>query len=77
MFQSRFEADFTIEKLELVLGSIRQDLLSSSIIPWLRDDFIPFVVKVLPQGQVSISFGLYHGVATDLLELMKASERFV
>ena len=39
-------------KLEVVLGSIGQDMQSSMIIPWLRDDFIPFVVKVLPQGQV-------------------------
>ncbi|XP_078352521.1 kinetochore-associated protein 1-like isoform X2 [Oculina patagonica] len=48
--QSQFIAQFSIEKLESLLGSISQGLPSSTIIPWLQDDLVPFVSKVLPQG---------------------------
>ncbi|XP_015749862.1 PREDICTED: kinetochore-associated protein 1-like [Acropora digitifera] len=48
--QTQFRAQFTEEKLETLLASINQGLPSSAIIPWLQDDLVPFVSKVLPQG---------------------------
>ncbi|KAJ7374444.1 Kinetochore-associated protein 1 [Desmophyllum pertusum] len=48
--QSQFIPQFSVEKLESLLGSICQGLPSSTIIPWLQDDLVPFVSKVLPQG---------------------------
>lgn len=51
--QTQFRPQFTEEKLETLLGSINQGLPSSAIVPWLQDDIVPFVSKVLPQGLVS------------------------
>ncbi|XP_074632538.1 kinetochore-associated protein 1-like [Acropora palmata] len=48
--QTQFRPQFTEEKLETLLASINQGLPSSAIIPWLQDDLVPFVSKVLPQG---------------------------
>ncbi|XP_068682913.1 kinetochore-associated protein 1-like isoform X1 [Montipora foliosa] len=48
--QTQFIPQFTEGKLESLLGSISQALPSSTIIPWLQDDLVPFVSKVLPQG---------------------------
>lgn len=53
VWQSQFIPQFSVEKLESLLGSICQGLPSSTIIPWLQDDLVPFVSKVLPQGLVS------------------------
>lgn len=53
VWQSQFVTHFTEEKLESLLGSISHGLPSSAIIPWLQDDLVPFVSKVLPQGLVS------------------------
>lgn len=61
LWQSQFVPQFTEEKLESLLGSISQGLPSSAIIPWLQDDLVPFVSKVLPQGLVGgISMNLFH-----------------
>ena len=52
MLQSQFIPQFSEENLESLLGSISEGLPSSVIIPWLQDDLVPFVSKVLPQGLV-------------------------
>ena len=52
-WQSQFVDQFSVEKLESLLGSISPGLPSRSIIPWLQDDLVPFVSKVEPQGLVS------------------------
>lgn len=52
MLQSQFIPQFSEENLESLLGSISEGLPSSMIIPWLQDDLVPFVSKVLPQGLV-------------------------
>ena len=52
MLQSQFVPQFSEESLESLLGSISESLPSSMIIPWLQDDLVPFVSKVLPQGLV-------------------------
>ena len=52
IWQSQLIPHFSEQKLESLLGSISQGLPSSTIIPWLRDDLVPFVSKVLPQGLV-------------------------
>ena len=62
VWQSQFIAQFSIEKLESLLGSISQGLPSSTIIPWLQDDLVPFVSKVLPQGLVSLTVQIYKGL---------------
>lgn len=60
MLQSQFIPQFSEENLESLLGSISEGLPSSTIIPWLQDDLVPFVSKVLPQGLVRT---LLHGQA--------------
>ena len=52
MLQSQFVPQFSEENMESLLGSISESLPSSMIIPWLQDDLVPFVSKVLPQGLV-------------------------
>ena len=56
MLQSQFVPQFSEENLESLLGSISESLPSSMIIPWLQDDLVPFVSKVLPQGLVCTSY---------------------
>lgn len=56
MLQSQFIPQFSEENLESLLGSISESLPSSMIIPWLQDDLVPFVSKVLPQGLVCTSY---------------------
>ena len=56
MLQSQFVSQFSEENLESLLGSISESLPSSMIIPWLQDDLVPFVSKVLPQGLVCTSY---------------------
>ena len=56
MLQSQFIPQFSEENLESLLGSICEGLPSSMIIPWLQDDLVPFVSKVLPQGLVCTSY---------------------
>ena len=61
MLQSQFIPQFSEENLESLLGSISEGLPSSMIIPWLQDDLVPFVSKVLPQGLVCTSlFSCYY-----------------
>lgn len=45
------EFKFTYPKLEQILHSISPSTPSCKIIPWLREDFVPFVLTMLPEGQ--------------------------
>ena len=56
LLQSQFIPQFSEENLESLLGSISESLPSTMIIPWLQDDLVPFVSKVLPQGLVCTSY---------------------
>ncbi|RMX40569.1 hypothetical protein pdam_00016563, partial [Pocillopora damicornis] len=48
--QSHFVTQFSMEKLESLIGSIPEDLHSSIVIPWLQDDLVPFISKAFPSG---------------------------
>lgn len=48
--------------MEEILHSIHPRTPSSKIIPWLREDFVPYVLTVLPEGQVSLDFILRQSV---------------
>ena len=41
---TEFEIDFSCEKLQKLLASVRSDLPSSSIVSWLKSYLVPFVV---------------------------------
>eukprot|EP00111_Clytia_hemisphaerica_P002309 TCONS_00006511-protein len=49
--QSEFESKFTIPKLEQILHAIPKCAPSRKLIPWLRQDFVPFVLTIMPDGQ--------------------------
>ena len=53
LLQSHFVTQFSMEKLESLIGSIPEDLHSSIVIPWLQDDLVPFISKAFPSGLVS------------------------
>ena len=53
LLQSHFVTQFSMEKLESLIGSIPEDLRSSIVIPWLQDDLVPFISKAFPSGLVS------------------------
>eukprot|EP00794_Sanderia_malayensis_P020311 gene20311-22310_t len=53
--QSELEPGFTLEKLETLLRSIPESVPSSKIIQWLRQDFVPFVLTKLPDGQMMLA----------------------
>ncbi|CAH1264282.1 KNTC1 [Branchiostoma lanceolatum] len=53
--QAEFEARFTVEWLKRVLQSITDNVLSDLILPWLRGDFVPFVLRVLPEGRAVLA----------------------
>eukprot|EP00795_Rhopilema_esculentum_P003310 gene3310-1645_t len=52
--QSELEAVFTSAKLEPLLSSIPESTPSSKIIKWLKEDFVPFVLTKVPDGQVQL-----------------------
>ncbi|XP_048586472.1 kinetochore-associated protein 1 isoform X2 [Nematostella vectensis] len=54
--QSEFEA--SMGKLNALLMSIPQDLTSSLLLPWLRDDLVPFVLRRLPKGTDNLALWL-------------------
>ena len=41
-----------MDKLRIFLASIPDNIPSTKIIQWLREDFVPFVFTKLPEGQV-------------------------
>lgn len=49
--QNEFESDFDMKELNAVLNSIPDNTPSGKLIPWLRGDFVPFVLTVFPEGQ--------------------------
>lgn len=53
LLQSHFVTQFSMEKLESLIGSIPEDLHSSIVIPWLQDDLVPFISRAFPSGLVS------------------------
>lgn len=56
--QANIESNFTSggeEILESILTSIPKSTPSAEIIPWLREDLIPFVIHRFPVGKVSKS----------------------
>ncbi|XP_078674136.1 kinetochore-associated protein 1-like isoform X3 [Branchiostoma floridae x Branchiostoma belcheri] len=53
--QAEFEARFTVGWLKKVLQSITDNVLSDHILPWLRGDFVPFVLRVLPEGRAVLA----------------------
>ncbi|XP_078000946.1 kinetochore-associated protein 1-like [Glandiceps talaboti] len=54
--QSEFEEHLSSQALETVLSSIPEDTKSANIIPWFRDDLIPFMVRRLPERQVIVHY---------------------
>lgn len=53
LLQSHFVTQFSMEKLESLIGSMPEDLHSSIVIPWLQDDLVPFISRAFPSGLVS------------------------
>ncbi|XP_065660662.1 kinetochore-associated protein 1 isoform X2 [Hydra vulgaris] len=62
--QSEFEKYFTEAKLQQILHSL-ENTPSKIIIPWLREDFVPYVLTVLPDGQCLLASWLER-IARDL-----------
>ena len=50
--QPELEDSFTLSKLENFLASIPDNIPSTKIIQWLREDFVPFILTKIPEGQV-------------------------
>ncbi|XP_033110823.1 kinetochore-associated protein 1-like [Anneissia japonica] len=53
--QSDFESTIEEEQLNVMMLSIPENTPSAEVIPWLREDLIPFVLYKFPQGQKCIA----------------------
>jgi len=56
--QAEIAKEFTAAVLKQILDSISDQASSDQLKPWLADDFLPFVIRVLPEGLVSICAAL-------------------
>ncbi|KAK2162561.1 hypothetical protein LSH36_96g02028 [Paralvinella palmiformis] len=48
--QAEIAKEFTAAVLKQILDSISDQASSDQLKPWLADDFLPFVIRVLPEG---------------------------
>ena len=62
--QSEFEEDLRVDGVEDILSSIPESATGNELSPWLANDFIPFIIRIIPEELVC--HDLYMGVA-DLL----------
>ena len=53
--QSDLDNEIDADTIGEILDSVPEQSLSEEIVPWLTEDFIPFVIKIHPQALVSYS----------------------
>lgn len=66
LWQGQIATKFSESSLEAILSAIPEDLPSQDLCPWFKTVFIPFVRRVLPQGQVGNSPAFLNTIVSNI-----------
>lgn len=66
VIQADFESKFDVKMLENLLNSISTQIPVEKLCSWFKNDVIPFVRRIVPEGQVS-GRDLLHSYRFDLV----------